>query len=323
MRVLPSPLTAVSRQETQPQIDRDFFMREQHPLSAAFPAMSDDDFASLKDSIQSIGVQNPITLCDDMVIDGWHRYLAATDLGMDCPAVEIAPGVDLRDFVLAQNKARRNCMASQLAAAAVKVYQWLDRGRPKINSAPVRDTGSVVEDARTGAELSADSVSASEIASKVGVSTRSVEQAKKVIRNGVHEVVEAVQRGDVSLKRAEQIASLPADQQAKALHAKPERKPAVKTPQDGEFELLQAKLKEAQARIIEVEEQRDYMADELEAALRIIRADEQLAQAWAEIEKSNKRAFEARSRVDGLMNERNAAVRRVKALERQNGRSVN
>ncbi len=55
----------------------------QHPLSAAFPAMDADDFQSLKDSIENIGVQNPITLYDGMVIDGWHRYTAATELGMD------------------------------------------------------------------------------------------------------------------------------------------------------------------------------------------------------------------------------------------------
>ena len=32
----------------------------QHPLSAAFPTMSHDDFQALKDSIVEIGVQNPM-----------------------------------------------------------------------------------------------------------------------------------------------------------------------------------------------------------------------------------------------------------------------
>ena len=31
----------------------------QHPLSAAFPAMSAEDFQALTDSIDNIGVQNP------------------------------------------------------------------------------------------------------------------------------------------------------------------------------------------------------------------------------------------------------------------------
>ena len=39
----------------------------QHPLSAAFPAMSAEDFQALTDSIDNIGVQNPITLFEGMV----------------------------------------------------------------------------------------------------------------------------------------------------------------------------------------------------------------------------------------------------------------
>lgn len=51
-------------------------MYQQHPLSAAFPAMSAEDFQGLKDSIENIGVQNPITIFEGMVVDGWNRYKA-------------------------------------------------------------------------------------------------------------------------------------------------------------------------------------------------------------------------------------------------------
>ena len=61
----------------------------QHPLSAAFPAMTPEEFQELKDSIENIGVQNPITLLDGMVIDGWHRYSACLELVMECPVVEL------------------------------------------------------------------------------------------------------------------------------------------------------------------------------------------------------------------------------------------
>ena len=86
----------------------------QHPLSAAFPAMSAEDFQALTDSIDNIGIQNPITLFEGMVIDGWHRYSAALRLGMDCPTVELGD-VDPREFVMAQNKARRHTTQAQLA----------------------------------------------------------------------------------------------------------------------------------------------------------------------------------------------------------------
>jgi hypothetical protein len=100
----------------------------QHPLSAAFPVMTGDDYQALLDSITDIGVQNPITLYEGMVIDGWHRYRAATELGMACPVVDMDPEVDPREFVLAQNKARRHILAAQLAMATTAVYAWRPHG---------------------------------------------------------------------------------------------------------------------------------------------------------------------------------------------------
>jgi hypothetical protein len=100
----------------------------QHPLSAAFPEMTGVDYQALLDSINNIGVQNPITVSDGMVIDGWHRYRAATELGMDCPVVDMDPEIDPRDFVLAQNKARRHILAAQLAMATTAVYAWRPHG---------------------------------------------------------------------------------------------------------------------------------------------------------------------------------------------------
>ena len=47
----------------------------QHPLSAAFPPMAPEDFQSLKDSVENIGVQNPITLFEDMVIAVSYTHL--------------------------------------------------------------------------------------------------------------------------------------------------------------------------------------------------------------------------------------------------------
>ena len=79
---------------------------QQHPLSAAFPAMPDEEFQALKDSIESIGVQNPIVLFEGMVLDGWHRYRAAKETISQCPAVDLADDVDPKDFVIAQNERR-------------------------------------------------------------------------------------------------------------------------------------------------------------------------------------------------------------------------
>lgn len=93
---------------------------------------------------------------------------------------------DPRDFVLAQNKARRNCSASQLAAAAVKVYGWRGAGNPngwaQVNGAQLctsaeLDNNTKSSELCTGAELEDSGLTASEIAEKIGVNAATVKQA--------------------------------------------------------------------------------------------------------------------------------------------------
>lgn len=164
---------------------------KQHPLSSAFPAMPAEQFQALKDSITDIGVQEPITLFEGMVIDGWHRYTAANELGMDCPTVDLGD-VDPQAFVVAKNKARRHITMSQIATAVVAVYQWKPAHRPS-NSAP-------------GADLSKSTKQLAEIA---GVGTRTIEQAKTVEAKATPEVKAAVKSGAMSVKKAAETVNPP------------------------------------------------------------------------------------------------------------------
>lgn len=187
---------------------------QQHPLSAAFPAMSPEDFQALTDSIENIGVQNPITLFEGMVIDGWHRYRVAAGLGMGCPTVDLGD-VDPRDFVLAQNKARRNLTASQRADAVTAVYQWVasNVGRPR---------GEVTSPlAKTNAELAAIA----------GTTTRTIQQAKAVRAGAVPAVQEAVKTGAVSVETAAAVAKLTAKEQKKIAAKGPDAMRAAAKPE--------------------------------------------------------------------------------------------
>ena len=264
-------------------------MYQQHPLSAAFPAMSEQDFQSLKDSITEIGVQNPITLFEGMVIDGWHRYTAANELGMDCPVVELGD-VDPRDFVLAQNKARRHITQAQLAMATTSVYAWRPVGNPALsNSAP-------------GAELK----TTKELAVSAGVSERTIEQAKAVQTKAAPEVVEAVKAGEIGLKKAAAIAKLPKEEQAAAIH-----KPAPKTAPADEVPAYEGP-DEAELRAAELQEQADQ-----EAFNKLLLADDKLATAYNEIKRLNAVNAVLESRLQGLMNEKAEAIRLVKSRDRQ------
>lgn len=151
--------------------------------------MPDDQFESLKDSISNIGVQEPITVFEGMVLDGWHRFTAANEVGAQCPTVELGD-VDPQDFVIAKNKARRHITASQLAAAVVAVYGWRAAGR---NPAP-------------GAGLDKTS---QQLADMAGVSERTIRQAKVVEAKATPEVKEAVKAGVMSVKKAAETVNPP------------------------------------------------------------------------------------------------------------------
>lgn len=164
--------------------------------------MSDDDFQSLKDSIEVNGVLNPVTIFDGQVIDGWHRYTAANELSIECQTVELGD-VDPRDFVLAQNRARRHVTQAQLALATTAVYAWKPVGNPAFSQL---DTECPI--GKTNAELSKIS----------GVHANTIKQAKAVQTKAAPEVVEAVKRGEIGLPKAAAISKLPKDQQVAAIN---------------------------------------------------------------------------------------------------------
>lgn len=177
----------------------------QHPLSAAFPAMLEEEFQELRDSINIVGVLNPITLLDGMVLDGWHRYTVATEYGMDCPMVELGDDIDPHDFVRGQNGARRNMTPSQTAFAYTKLYAW----RPAHREKKVEVTSTL-------------SKSNAELANIAGVSQKTIQQAKAVHAGAVPAVQEAVKAGSISVETAAAVAKLPAAVQQEIAAAGPD-----------------------------------------------------------------------------------------------------
>lgn len=254
----------------------------QHPLSSAFPAMTDSEFQELKDSIEVNGVLNAITIYQGMVIDGWHRYKAANELGMDCPETELDESIDPKDFVLAQNKNRRHITMAQLAVATTMVYQWNPVGRPN-NSA-------------LSAELNKTTAELAEIS---GASTRTIEQAKSVLKNATEEVKEAVKAGKIGLSKAQKISKLPKDQQAGAID-KALPKEAPEKPNLAQY----YGPDEAELKANEMALQAD-----IEAMNKLLESDDALATAHAEIKRLNLAYAQLDIRFKGLMNEKSEAVR--------------
>lgn len=263
---------------------------KQHPLSSAFPAMQDNEYQSLVDSIAEIGVQNPITIFEGMVIDGWHRYTAANQAGMACPTVDLGD-VDPRDFVLAQNKARRHITQGQLGLATTACYAWRPAGNPTFAQS---GTGDPI--AKTNAELAAIA----------GIGIRSIKQAKAVQKTATPEIQEAVKRGDIGLPKAAAIAKLPASEQAAAL-AKPLSKPAKVEVEDSAY------TGPSDSEILEAQNGVDA---EMLALQVLIDADDKLGAAVQEVKRLHLELAAVKSQRDGYMNQANELIRRVKSLKK-------
>jgi len=240
--------------------------------------MSDEEFQDLKDSIENIGVQSPIVIFEDKVIDGWHRYTAALDVGLPCPEVDLPDDIDPRDFVLANNKSRRHLSKGQLALSYTKVYQW---------------SQSVPSTPKTGKEL----------AKIAGTSESSIDQAKAVLTKGAKEVVEAVEKGKISLKRGAQIAKLPKEQQGKAITEPPEPKPSMldgNVPSDDELKANELA-----------------MQADLQAVANFLDADEKMTEVWEENKKLRFLNAQLEVRNAALMREKNECIKLCKKQQAQ------
>lgn len=269
----------------------------QHPLSAAFPAMGADDFQALKDSIENIGVQNPITLFEGMVIDGWHRYTAAMELGMSCPTVELG-NVDPRDFVLAQNKARRHVTQAQLGLAVTAVYAWRPAGNPALSQ-----SGSACPVGKTNAEL----------AQIAGVSERTIKQAKAIQTKAAPEVVEAVKRGEIGGEKAAAIAKLPKEEQAAAI-ANPVSKPAkAPAPQAHDND---HKLDDAANTIRELSDENEQLRDRL-AVNQMDASEEAKSEAAETIAEMRSRIKALEAELDAVKSSRDGYQRENAELKKQ------
>jgi len=257
-------------------------MREQHELSKAFPPMTEEEFQDLKDSIENMGVQLPVVIYEEKVIDGWHRYTAANQLGMPCPEKDLPDDVDPREFAWAHNgKPRRHSTKGQLALSYTKLYQW----QPPTKSVP--------STLKTGKEL----------AKMAGTSESSIDQAKAVLTKGSKEVVEAVEKGKISLKRGAQIAKLPKDKQEKAITEPPEPKPSIldgNTPSDEELKANELA-----------------MQADLEALNKLLEANEPLKVAHEEIKRLNYLLAQQEVRLASIMREKSECIKLCKKQQVQ------
>ena len=161
-------------------------MLQQHPLSAAFPAMQGMDFNALTQDIAVNGLHLPITLLNGMIIDGWHRYLACLESGVAPQFEDLPDSADPVAFVRSRNLHRRDLTPSQRAAAVVACCEWAKSGGNRFTMDRV-EPGSTLQSTNH------------EMAEAADVSVKTIQQAKAAHAAGLGD---QVRDGKLTAKKA-------------------------------------------------------------------------------------------------------------------------
>ena len=150
---------------------------EQHPLGKMYPVMTGPDFLALKNSINSVGLLDPIIMHEGKCLDGWNRLRACMELGIE-PATAEFKGENALEFVVGKN-ARRNLTTGQKAIIAESIANL----PPNMN--------------RQGD----DSVTLAQAAQMVGVSKATINKFRRVKKDN-ESVAKKIASGKTSLESA-------------------------------------------------------------------------------------------------------------------------
>lgn len=173
---------------------------EVHPFADIFPLMSDEEFQRLCDDIRLNGQQQKIIVYQGKIADGRNREMACRAIGIEPLYEEWHGNGSLINFIVSVNLHRRMLNESQRAMVAAKLAN-LKRGQSK-NNLNASDEAFV---------------SQSDAGKLLNVSRASIQRAQSVSQNAVPEIVEQVERGEISVTEAERYAKLPKGKQKRLL----------------------------------------------------------------------------------------------------------
>ena len=168
---------------------------KRHDLSGLFGDMPKDDFAKLTDDIKRHSLQHPIVTWQGDILDGWHRYRACGEAGVQPTFVEFS-GDDKAAlcFVLQENALRRHLNEAQRIRISKQVLDW-------------RTHRAVAgENQYSQGVVSMDTTSATDLAKIAGVGRASV-MRHNAIEQKAPALLPAVERGDIGLQTAERVAN--------------------------------------------------------------------------------------------------------------------
>ncbi len=178
---------------------------EVHPAADAFPLVEGPEFDALVADIKANGFRHPVVLeaTRDVLVDGRNRMRAGKKLGIDPPITRLGAKVDAVAYIISTNVHRRHLTESQRAYIAATLAtlthganQHTTRGRTGKFAGPANTTPTQAAAAKL-----------------MGVSERSVRDARRVIDGGDDTTIAALKDGRIKVKAAADLAQLSKAQQ--------------------------------------------------------------------------------------------------------------
>lgn len=252
-----------------------------HPYSEVFDLIEGAAFDDLVADIKAHGLHEKIWLYEGEILDGRNRFLACQRAKVK-PQTRVYRGKDPLSFVWSMNDKRRHQTDGQRVLSAAKLATLRD-GQKK-----------------AGAQICAPSQE--EAAQKVGISRRTLQHGRKVVEKGSKALREAVAADEVSISRAASVVDLPKSEQLAAAKQKSEPKPVEVAPApDLDFTDYEPEDDDEYKKNVE----------------NVMMADDKLAAMREELKQIRREMQGLKASRDHYQGEAGAAVRLVKARDRE------
>lgn len=184
-----------------------------HPIANLFPLLTGAALKELAADIKDCGLEIPIVLYEDQILDGRNRFAACKIAGVDPRFVEYE-GSDPIAHVVSLNLHRRHLNESQRGMVAGKAKVLFEKqAKERMLAGKADPSPNLGEGGKTSAK----------VAKLLNVGRGTVENASKVQRDGSAALVKAVERGDVAVSTAAVIAELPREEQRRLIDTADEK----------------------------------------------------------------------------------------------------
>ncbi len=141
-----------------------------HPAASIFPLMSPQEFEKLKDSIAENGLREYLTLYQGELLDGRNRLRACNELGIEPSCEELLDEIDPWAYALDKKLRHTQLNVPQRSMSAARLPE-APEGRPSKNVE--KFPGYTLDDASR----------------LFGVSTKSIQQARRILKEGCTELI--------------------------------------------------------------------------------------------------------------------------------------